>query len=73
MELITRCAKHVFRAYMQGVEMMCLASAVSHFLNCFLASFATPQNALSNQKKDKSKKQGRKRNRNNLFAAGEWL
>ncbi|KAF7668862.1 hypothetical protein LDENG_00282870 [Lucifuga dentata] len=38
-ELITRCAKHIFKTYLQGVELSALSSAVSHFLNCFLSSF----------------------------------
>ncbi|XP_047247656.1 clustered mitochondria protein homolog isoform X3 [Girardinichthys multiradiatus] len=38
-ELITRCAKHIFRTYLQGVELSALSAAVSHFLNCFLSSF----------------------------------
>lgn len=38
-ELITRCAKHFFKTYLQGVELSALSSAVSHFLNCFLSSF----------------------------------
>ncbi|XP_058489809.1 clustered mitochondria protein homolog isoform X1 [Solea solea] len=39
-ELITRCAKHIFKTYLQGVELSALSAAVSHFLNCFLSSFA---------------------------------
>ncbi|XP_077578261.1 clustered mitochondria protein homolog isoform X2 [Stigmatopora nigra] len=38
-ELITRCAKHIFKSYLQGVELSALSAAVSHFLNCFLSSF----------------------------------
>uniref|UniRef100_A0A8C5AY28 Clustered mitochondria protein homolog n=1 Tax=Gadus morhua TaxID=8049 RepID=A0A8C5AY28_GADMO len=38
-ELITRCAKHFFKTYLQGVELSALSAAVSHFLNCFLSSF----------------------------------
>uniref|UniRef100_A0A7N8Y075 Clustered mitochondria protein homolog n=1 Tax=Mastacembelus armatus TaxID=205130 RepID=A0A7N8Y075_9TELE len=38
-ELITRCAKHIFKTYLQGVELSALSAAVSHFLNCFLSSF----------------------------------
>jgi hypothetical protein len=33
-----RSAKHVFTAYMQGLEMTHLSVAVSHFLNCLLCS-----------------------------------
>ncbi|XP_056139032.1 clustered mitochondria protein homolog [Lampris incognitus] len=38
-ELITRCAKHIFKTYLQGVELSALSAAVSHYLNCFLSSF----------------------------------
>ncbi|KAF3847778.1 hypothetical protein F7725_020806 [Dissostichus mawsoni] len=38
-EMITRCAKHFFKTYLQGVELSALSAAVSHFLNCFLSSF----------------------------------
>uniref|UniRef100_A0A8C1CZU0 Clustered mitochondria protein homolog n=1 Tax=Cyprinus carpio carpio TaxID=630221 RepID=A0A8C1CZU0_CYPCA len=38
-ELITRCAKHIFKTYLQGVELSALSAAVSHFLNCLLSSF----------------------------------
>ncbi|KAL0973150.1 hypothetical protein UPYG_G00199620 [Umbra pygmaea] len=38
-ELITRCAKHIFKSYLQGVELSALSAAVSHFLNCFLSAF----------------------------------
>ncbi|KAI7795880.1 clustered mitochondria protein homolog [Triplophysa rosa] len=39
-ELITRCAKHLFKTYLLAVEPSALSSSVSHFLNCFLSSFA---------------------------------
>lgn len=41
-ELICRGAKHLFKTYMQGVDMMSLSSAVSHFLNCFIGSYPNP-------------------------------
>lgn len=37
-ELIVRAAKHIFYTYMQNTDLMNLASAISHFLNCFLAT-----------------------------------
>ncbi|XP_005170337.2 clustered mitochondria protein homolog isoform X2 [Danio rerio] len=39
-ELITRCAKHLFKTYLLAVEPSALSASVSHFLNCFLSSFA---------------------------------
>jgi len=42
MSLLTRSTKHLYKTYMQGVDMMNLAAAISHFLNCYLGSFLTP-------------------------------
>ncbi|XP_055626056.1 clustered mitochondria protein homolog isoform X2 [Toxorhynchites rutilus septentrionalis] len=44
-ELIVRAAKHIFTTYVQNTEMMSMASAISHFLNCFLTTTATLPNA----------------------------
>lgn len=35
-ELIVRAAKHIFISYMQHTDMMSMAGAISHFLNCML-------------------------------------
>lgn len=35
-EILCRSAKHVFQAYLQSVHLGSSASAVAHFLNCFL-------------------------------------
>ncbi|VDN45492.1 unnamed protein product [Gongylonema pulchrum] len=37
-ELLCRCAKHMFRGYLQPVSAAQSAAAVAHFLNCFLTS-----------------------------------
>ncbi|CAN8015169.1 unnamed protein product [Ixodes persulcatus] len=37
-ELITRAAKHLLTTYLQGVDASNMATAISHFLNCFLAA-----------------------------------
>ena len=42
-EMIIRAAKHSFKIYMQGVGMVSLSVAISHFLNCFLGSLPNPQ------------------------------
>lgn len=36
-ELVCRSAKHMFVSYMQNVESVYMATAISHFLNCFLS------------------------------------
>lgn len=46
-ELISRAAKHLFKTYMQAVDTMSLSSAVSHFLNCYLGSYAAPHAQLT--------------------------
>lgn len=38
MELILRATKHIYTTYIQNCEMMSMAAAISHFLNCFLTS-----------------------------------
>ncbi|KAJ8044008.1 Clustered mitochondria protein-like [Holothuria leucospilota] len=37
-EILIRSVKHLFKTYMQNVGMINLATAISHFLNCFLGS-----------------------------------
>lgn len=37
-ELISRAVKHVYCSYIQEVDNMNLAAAISHFLNCYLSS-----------------------------------
>ncbi|KAJ8280968.1 hypothetical protein GJAV_G00061600 [Gymnothorax javanicus] len=62
-ELITRCAKHIFKTYLQGVELSALSAAVSHFLNCFLSSFADAVAHLPADELLSRKKNRRRRNR----------
>lgn len=68
-ELITRCAKHIFKMYLQGVELSALSAAVSHFLNCFLSSFP---DAVAHLPPDElvSRRKNRKR-RNRVPASGD--
>ena len=47
MSLLTRATKHLYKVYMQGVDMMNLAAAISHFLNCYLGSFPTPHTQVA--------------------------
>ncbi|XP_028163527.1 clustered mitochondria protein homolog isoform X1 [Ostrinia furnacalis] len=41
-ELVLRAAKHVYTAYLQGCEAMCIGGAVAHFLNCLLGACPSP-------------------------------
>ncbi|XP_054650976.1 clustered mitochondria protein homolog isoform X2 [Dunckerocampus dactyliophorus] len=68
-ELITRCAKHIFKTYLQGVELSALSAAVSHFLNCFLSSFP---DAVAHLPPDElvSRRKNRKR-RNRVPGSGD--
>ena len=63
-ELITRAAKHLFKSFMQGVDMMSLSSAVSHFLNCYLGSFPSPHAQITAEELQ-SKRARRKNNKRN--------
>ncbi|KAI1894016.1 hypothetical protein AGOR_G00129650 [Albula goreensis] len=56
-----QCAKHIFKTYLQGVELSALSAAVSHFLNCFLSSFADavahlPADELLSRKKNRRRR-----------------
>ncbi|KAJ8392144.1 hypothetical protein AAFF_G00079500 [Aldrovandia affinis] len=62
-ELITRCAKHIFKTYLQGVELSALSAAVSHFLNCFLSSFTDAVAHLPADELLSRRKNRRRRNR----------
>eukprot|EP00058_Branchiostoma_floridae_P010478 XP_002595966.1 hypothetical protein BRAFLDRAFT_283229 [Branchiostoma floridae] len=70
-EMICRAAKHQFKTYMQGVEMLCLSAAVSHFLNCLLSTFSNPHPQLP---EDFGKKKNKKRSRHYPIAnhGEEW-
>ncbi|XP_022252405.1 clustered mitochondria protein homolog [Limulus polyphemus] len=76
-ELISRSAKHQFMAYLQAVETMSLAAAISHFLNCFLSSCLTlpaPIGAEELQFRN-SKRKGKRKNKQNSFLVqdnNEW-
>uniref|UniRef100_A0A8D0BWV9 Clustered mitochondria protein homolog n=2 Tax=Salvator merianae TaxID=96440 RepID=A0A8D0BWV9_SALMN len=63
-ELITRSAKHIFKTYLQGVELSGLSAAISHFLNCFLSSFPNPVAHLPADELVSKKKNKRRKNRN---------
>ncbi|XP_024133650.1 clustered mitochondria protein homolog isoform X2 [Oryzias melastigma] len=62
-ELITRCAKHIFKTYLQGVELSALSAAVSHFLNCFLSSFTDAVAHLPPDELVSRRKSRKRRNR----------
>nr|XP_020666387.1 clustered mitochondria protein homolog [Pogona vitticeps] len=64
MELITRSAKHVFKVYLQGVELSGLSAAISHFLNCFVSAFPNPVAHLPVDELVSRKKSKRRKNRN---------
>uniref|UniRef100_A0A8D2PQL2 Clustered mitochondria protein homolog n=1 Tax=Zosterops lateralis melanops TaxID=1220523 RepID=A0A8D2PQL2_ZOSLA len=64
LELITRSAKHIFKTYLQGVELSGLSAAISHFLNCFLSSFPNPIAHLPADELVSKKKNKKRKNRN---------
>ncbi|XP_043910351.1 clustered mitochondria protein homolog isoform X2 [Protopterus annectens] len=63
-ELITRSAKHIFRTYLQGIELSGLSAAISHFLNCFLSSFPNPVAHLPADELVSRKKKNKRKNKN---------
>nr|XP_027202983.1 clustered mitochondria protein homolog [Dermatophagoides pteronyssinus] len=58
-ELICRSIKHMFVNYMQSVEVVYMATAISHFLNCFLSSTVTQPSIIDEIGKH-SKRRGKK-------------
>lgn len=76
-ELITRAAKHVFMSYLQNTEMMSLASAISHFLNCLLSSGPVPhpQTSMDDLHSKNAKRRNKRKGRINRLIAvdnNEW-
>lgn len=75
-ELIVRAAKHIYYTYMQNTEVMSLASAISHFLNCFLTNGpVTPPASGSDELQKTSKRRNKRKNgKNALFGNdnNEW-
>uniref|UniRef100_A0A673J608 Clustered mitochondria protein homolog n=1 Tax=Sinocyclocheilus rhinocerous TaxID=307959 RepID=A0A673J608_9TELE len=62
-ELITRCAKHLFKTYLLAVEPSALSASVSHFLNCFLSAFADAGVIQQNDKLASRRRSRRRRSR----------
>ncbi|XP_016130496.1 clustered mitochondria protein homolog [Sinocyclocheilus grahami] len=77
-ELITRCAKHLFKTYLLAVEPSALSASVSHFLNCFLSAFADAGVIQQNDKLASRRRSRRRRSRasvaawSNLTPTGLW-
>lgn len=76
-ELVTRAAKHIFVGYLQNTEMMSLASAVSHFLNCLLSSGPVPhpQTSMDDLHSKYAKRRSKRKGRINRLIAvdnNEW-
>ena len=53
-EVITRSTKHIFTAFLQGLELTHLSIGVAHFLNCFLSSSSNIVVTLSDELKSLS-------------------
>jgi protein TIF31 len=62
-ELVMRAAKHLFTAYLQGLDMLSLASAVSHFLNCLVSSCPSPSTNIPDQLNSKKRSRNRSKNK----------
>ncbi|XP_019722469.1 clustered mitochondria protein homolog [Hippocampus comes] len=57
-EILMRSTRRVFNSFLQGVDMPCLATAVSHFLCCLLVPHFTAT-AVGEDTKKKSRRRGR--------------
>merc|ERR1719495_2279892 len=58
-ELVMRSAKHLFTIYLQGLDMLSLSSAVSHFLNCLFSSCPNPVTVIPDQLHSKRRSRNR--------------
>ncbi|CAG2106044.1 unnamed protein product [Medioppia subpectinata] len=77
-ELICRSAKHMFTNYIQGIEMMSLSTAISHFLNCFLSSCQTlaQPSATDELQFRQSRRKNKRKTRQNLISSqdnNDWV
>lgn len=71
MELIVRATKHIYTTYIQNCEMMSMATAISHFLNCFLTSAQLTNPLLGlDELQNLTQKRRSKKNKNKESAAG---
>jgi len=65
MELLCRCARHIFREYIRTVESHCLAASIAHFLNILVGSgenaYTFGGNMLASLEMDLSRKYKKKR------------
>lgn len=85
-ELIMRAAKHIFNNYVQNADMMSIAVAISHFLNCLLTSqpivqapqvasdelFKTSKRRYNNKKSSSLGTSSSKNNLSNSDQSTEW-
>lgn len=74
-EILCRSAKHVFTSYIQGVEMMSLATALCHFLNCFLSSCNLLPTPAASEELRTARRKGKKRGKQNPLSIqdnNEW-
>jgi len=62
-ELVMRATKHIFTNYLQGLDMLSLACAVSHFLNCLLSSCPNPSTTIPDQLNSKKRSRNRSKNK----------
>lgn len=72
-ELISRAAKHIFTVYMQNTDMMTMATAISHFLNCFLTSgpLAPPPPGIEELLKTNKRRYNKRQGKNNNNSKGD--
>ncbi|KAG5682061.1 hypothetical protein PVAND_011446 [Polypedilum vanderplanki] len=81
-ELIVRSAKHIFNYYIQNADIMSMAVAISHFLNCFLTTqpiVQAPQVVNDELSKTNKRRYNNKKNNTKMInannsdaSANEW-
>lgn len=74
-ELVTRGAKHVYnRVYIQPTQLLCLAPAAAHFLNCLLCSVLTGNSVQDEFQSKNAKKRNKRKGRMTRLSSdsNEW-
>lgn len=61
MEMIIRSAKQLFKIHMQSATLRTLSVAISHFLNCFLSMYPSPQPHLPAEEVANKKKKNKRK------------
>lgn len=75
LELVSRALKHIFTSFIQNTQMMCLGTAVAHFLNCLFCQVLHSNGANDEFQSKNAKKRNKRKGRMNRLLnsdSTEW-